>query len=64
MTVTDGTYNVFLPESVSGIVQQKFFGHEGAVKPDCTTVNQQRENTVIQKIINRFCVFILSFVVV
>lgn len=35
--VIEGTYNVFPPESVLGIAQQKFFGHEGAVKPDCTT---------------------------
>ncbi len=31
------TYDVFLPESVLGIAQQKFFGHEGAVQPDCST---------------------------
>lgn len=41
MTVIEGTYNVFLPESVLGIAQQKFFGHKGAVKPDCTAATKR-----------------------
>lgn len=41
MTVIEGTHNVFLPESVLGIAQQKFFGHEGAVQPDCTTADKR-----------------------
>lgn len=38
MTVIKGTYNVFLPERVPWIAQQKFFCHKGAVEPDSTTV--------------------------
>lgn len=39
MTVTGGTYNVLFPEGVLGVVQQEFFGHIGAVEPDCAAVN-------------------------
>lgn len=41
LRVTEGTYNVLLPERVLRIVQQKLFGHERAVQPDRTTATKR-----------------------
>lgn len=45
LTITNGTYNVFLPERVPRIAQKKFFCHKGAVEPDCTT-EAEREHRI------------------
>lgn len=61
IAAAEGTYNVFLPEGILGVVQQEFFGHIRAVQPDSTTEIQSYRN--ITQLLCKYIIIITAAII-